>query len=461
MLLMGPLLSYFTPPVVITACLFGGCVCCVLLATSADAATFSIVYLAGFAFNALAEQPAFVTLYATYFDEILGVTTTVITSAFSFAGFLVPPLLSPVMVAFGWRSLWWVLALAMALALPFCVAVIRLGPISLVEASTLTRAHKTPSFGADVKALLFTKKLEHLASSRRELFAGGKLKRLSVVDPQLVLHALQKHHAIDGHDDEDVSPDVTLLEALRMPKFWAQAAIAVTFFIYGGALNLHLPAILQEAGKLPMQAASFYSLYNLSGMFGKVSTGIFLSVPNLKRDHCLYLVFPPLVLISHLLLVDFHPLALFLDAGLVGAASVTSNNVRIVAFSIVVGFSYGFTSALIQVLVKEFFGLAELAKIQPVVYGCVISGQALGMFLPGLLKEIYGTYRPFFVFSLAMEVAMSALFVFLYLDHPIPTDNVEVAQRLAEMRRSNRFATWPTRLKKSGESVKSNRSNLL
>ena len=39
-------------------------------------------------------------------------------------------------------------------------------------------------------------------------------------------------------------------------------------------------------------------------------------------------------------------------------------------------------AAASQCLVKEYFGLKELAKIQPIIYGCVIVGCMGGMVTP-------------------------------------------------------------------------------
>ena len=37
-----------------------------------------------------------------------------------------------------------------------------------------------------------------------------------------------------------------------MPKFWALVVAAISYFLYGGALNLHLPTMLAlEARRVP------------------------------------------------------------------------------------------------------------------------------------------------------------------------------------------------------------------
>ena len=57
---------------------------------------------------------------------------------------------------------------------------------------------------------------------------------------------LDKHHAIHGHDHDnhDHDSDFSIAEALGSPKFWALVLAAISYFLFGGALNLHLPTML-------------------------------------------------------------------------------------------------------------------------------------------------------------------------------------------------------------------------
>ena len=48
--------------------------------------------------------------------------------------------------------------------------------------------------------------------------------RAAVADPNSLLHALDKHHGIEGHEcskTEKKQTNVPFGEALKMPKFWA------------------------------------------------------------------------------------------------------------------------------------------------------------------------------------------------------------------------------------------------
>jgi len=374
---------------------------------------------------------------------MLGVTTTVIASAFSFAGFLIPPLLTPLLEVSGWRALWLVIAAAIGLHLPFCLWILRPGPINLKshEEEEEEKGEGGGSAGGTFMVAIFGIKLyekvekqkiraqeargrraaytgEHgeqaaVRKARSKSFTGGRLSLApgSAADPELVLASLAKHEAIMGHEEHAKPPEVTLVEALRMPKFWALVTVAITFFLYGGALNLHLPSILQaEAGKSAAEASTIYSYYNLFGVCGKVLTGVVLSTPALKRSEVLYVPFPLCFLLSHFLLLDFFA---------PGGVGVTSSTALLTAFSAIVGVSYGFCASMLQVLVKEYFGIVELAKIQPIVYGCVIVGCMGGMFVPGLILTLFGSYIPFLLCSLGTTSLTFSMFLFLYYSHPI------------------------------------------
>ena len=199
---MGPALDKYGPHKMINYCLVGTALCNVGLAFCPGAMSFSAVYLINYVFNSLSEQPAYICLYATYFQELLGVCTTAIASAFSFAGFLIPPLLSPIMVAMGWRSLWIVLAGAIATLLPFAFAVIKPGPKRLNEPE---KQHA--NFMVNAAVLVFASRLynrTHKGQKRKKLgqqgFAGGRLTSVAATDAELLLHELGKDHAIAGHD---------------------------------------------------------------------------------------------------------------------------------------------------------------------------------------------------------------------------------------------------------------------
>ena len=157
--LMGPALDHYGPHTLILGCLIGTVVCNTLLALSPDSTSYTAVYLLNYVFNSFSEQPAHICLYATYFHDLLGICTTTIASAFSLAGFMIPPALSPLSAAYGWRSLWLALAGAIVVTLPLSFWFIKPGPAALHDeehkkghgCSVKTLIHSISNFGHKVR----------------------------------------------------------------------------------------------------------------------------------------------------------------------------------------------------------------------------------------------------------------------------------------------------------------------
>ena len=127
MFFMGPAIEKFGPHTLINVCIVGQGICNVLLSLQSTPGPYIGIFMANYVFNSFSEQPAFIVLYATYFEQFLAICTTAIACAFSAAGFVLPLLLSPLLVAFGWRTLWNVLAVVTLGLAPFCCCLIRAG----------------------------------------------------------------------------------------------------------------------------------------------------------------------------------------------------------------------------------------------------------------------------------------------------------------------------------------------
>ena len=90
MFLMGPAIEKFGPAKLINVCIIGSGVCNILLATATNSQLYTVYFMANYVFNSFSEQPAFIVLYATYFEKMLAVSTTCIACAFSLGGFGAP-----------------------------------------------------------------------------------------------------------------------------------------------------------------------------------------------------------------------------------------------------------------------------------------------------------------------------------------------------------------------------------
>ena len=132
-----------------------------------------------------------------------------------------------------------------------------------------------------------------------------------------------------------------------------------------------------SAGKTDVQAASIYSVYNVAAVVGKVLSAVFISLPSLKKGLFLYLLFPLLYCLSPLLLLNVSVTRWLSTGSLLDALAVTQSDARLVTFCVAAGLGYGFGASVMALLVKEFFGLADLTRLQPLQYACVIFGNEL------------------------------------------------------------------------------------
>mmetsp|Transcript_13384 Transcript_13384/g.26940 ORF Transcript_13384/g.26940 Transcript_13384/m.26940 type:complete len:172 (-) Transcript_13384:193-708(-) len=151
---------------------------------------------------------------------------------------------------------------------------------------------------------------------------------------------------------------------------------------------------------------------------GKILTGVVFSSPGLKRSFLVYVPAPLLFCLSHFIILDVSLADLCLGQ-LGDAVHFATDTARLQVFCAVVGFAYGFVASLLHLLVREFFGLRDLSKLQPIVFGAMIVGEMCGMALPGVLADVYKSYVPSMLISLASTIVTMACFAVLYCEHPL------------------------------------------
>lgn len=164
--------------------------------------------------------------------------------------------------------------------------------------------------------------------------------------------------------------------------------------------------------------AEIFAVYNAFGVIGKLLVAVFLASPRLKRSSLLCLPFPLTALLSLLLPIDWD-WDVLATGDFVGSIRITQSQLRLNLYGATAGIAYGFIASTIQVLVKEMFGLRELAKIQPLIYGAVIVGCMVGISAAGVLRDVMGNYRGFLALSSVVVSLFFVLFVFIFLTDPI------------------------------------------
>ena len=220
LIFMGPALDAFGPHTLIHWCLVGSALCNLAIASSPSAAWYVAAFLVNFVFNSLSEQPAFIVLFATFFDKRLGIACTSIASAYSLAGLVLPLVFGPILVSLGWRALWVILAACSLAMAPLACCVLQLGPIALHHESAAPRSLHD-SLRAVIRTVVLTNRMKSLVAyshdddtaaddslqERSSTFTGGKLsgslrRSFSVASPESLLHSLGRSGVI-LHPDSD------------------------------------------------------------------------------------------------------------------------------------------------------------------------------------------------------------------------------------------------------------------
>ena len=207
-----------------------------------------------------------------------------------------------------------------------------------------------------------------------------------------------------------------------------------------------------EIGLTPVEASTIYSIYNGVGILGKLLVGVVISTPSARRRGALvYLLFPLLMLLSHFILleVDVHRLCggvpgvdelatadweaasgghggvgrgggiVFGGDSIFDAVRLSRSVPRLYLFALVSGMSYGYCASGIQLLPREFFGLVDLTKLQPLIFGRIEVGEIFGMWLPGVMRDTYHTYCASLLISLFSMAVCFSCFVLMWWAHPL------------------------------------------
>ncbi len=167
-----------------------------------------------------------------------------------------------------------------------------------------------------------------------------------------------------------VATGATLAEALRSPIFWLfsffAALIFYSIFVVSQQLNLYVQS--PRIGFSPGQAAGVQSL-----LFGLSIAGKFIYGALADR-------FSPTRVMIVSALTMFLSTLTFLDF----------NSFTVYVFAILFGLNYGGSFVLLQLLVAQYFGLKEFAKILGAVMIIETIGGALGTIITGRIADANG-----------------------------------------------------------------------
>ena len=185
----------------------------------------------------------------------------------------------------------------------------------------------------------------------------------------------------DGDDIASAATEssgVTVRDALRMESFWFIVGIYFLTWLVVFVPFVHAPALASDLGFSRELGASLLSAIGLSGMVGRLSTGIVSDA--LGR-------FPTLFVLCALQALSFW---LF---------GVADSAFRLWAAALVFGVSYGGCVALLPPLCGDLFGRAHVGSIVGVIFAIAGSPAAVGPYLAGALHDSSGSYASTFTYA--------------------------------------------------------------
>ena len=297
------------------------------------------------AFSGTAEQPGHICLMSTYF----GTTNLPLASSAINAGYSCAgasmPIMAFILTHFGWRSVYRCSAGYLAISGLVVLSVLQTGPLPL------GRAPKAPQTGAETNALK------------------------AIVTEW---------------------------------SFWAMMTAGFCVMVYEGTVVAYLVIMLREDAGLELGVATWlYSLQYMLAIVGKLTAGVVLR-SGLPR--CLTFVPVPLAFsLSHLLLLEIDLAALLVGEGTLAGLRVTSDVSRLVAFSLIYGFSFGFTHSLVICQPAALFGRTMLPLVQNYLWAAVVGGYMIGNVVVGYMRDWTGRFAEPLLLTFAASFTSAVL----------------------------------------------------
>ena len=409
---------------------FGASTCAILTTAAAaillgaaalapERTTFCAALVALVTATAFSEMPTFVVLLATHFEALLPLATSCAASAFSFAGALLPLLLSPVLAAQGWRAVLGAGAAGCVLILPTLHSRLVSGTLAVGgEKGAQPAQSEREALDATPPASLRPAVRGTASSCHVRVRAAGDGAAGSAgpdhdVDPRPPALPTDPLPSPRFNSQSSRLPPAALAsgisarEAFRGGTFWALWGATFLHLLYGSLLSGHLTTLLRTSAGLDVVAASAVTSVQFAcAIAGKVLSGALLSLTarpaasateavstaaartatrRSRAVRTLLFVLAPLAYASsHLLLVDVR-IDRLSRAGLVGgdqpvrladaihaAVAFTTNRARLVAYAVVVGSSFGLLFGMLQCLPARLFGRRDLASIQSATFVAIL-----------------------------------------------------------------------------------------
>ncbi len=189
-------------------------------------------------------------------------------------------------------------------------------------------------------------------------------------------------------------PGFTLVEAMRLPRFWILwTSVAIITLAYAGAL-VHMPSMLAAREFEPTLIATVMSVFGLSIFAGRIITGLLLDR-----------FWAPLVTLPILCLPALSCWLLLGDSTLTFSLAV--------AAAFLMGFAAGAETDLVAYLAGRYFGMKSYGQIYGVQYMAFGLMAALSPTLYGWVRDTSGSYDPMLMAAAVMFVSGALIMLLL------------------------------------------------
>jgi MFS family permease len=184
-----------------------------------------------------------------------------------------------------------------------------------------------------------------------------------------------------------IRADLTRVEALRTPMFWAVAAAVAATGMIGTGLAFHQIDLLGEQGLTPVEAAANFLPQTVAALAATLLVGSMVDR-----------FAPRWVLLTSMLLLAGAMIAVpFVDPGLAAAG-----------YGMAVGAAGSSVRALEAAAFPKLFGIAHLGAIRGVVTGISVASTAFGPLALSLGRNLTGSYVQVLLWLLVVPAAVAA-----------------------------------------------------
>ena len=191
-------------------------------------------------------------------------------------------------------------------------------------------------------------------------------------------------------------------------SFWALMIAGFCMMMYEGTVVSYLVVMLREDAGLELEVVAWlYSLQYTFAIVGKLTTGVVLRSRSPR-----FLAFVPVPLafsLSHLLLLEIDLPALAAGESMATGLRITPNTSRLVAFSIIYGFSFGFTHSLLICQPVALFGRTMLPLVQNYLWAAVSGGFVIGKVAIGFARDYTGRFAETMLITFAASFTSALL----------------------------------------------------